>query len=151
MYVYVNANPNGRTDPLGLFTVVGGGGGSLVLGVGGEGSGGAYVNPGLFGQPADFGVFGSGGIGAGSNVGVNSYLGVVFGSASNVNTPFVNTNVSLGIGSLTLMFDPNTGKLGGFSIGPAAEAGASVIYTDTGKFSIREFFSSKRPARSTCR
>lgn len=118
--------------------MIGGAGGSFVPGVGGEGSVGAYLNPGLFGQQFDAGAFASGGVGAGANIGVNTYGGIVFGDASNVNTPFVNTNISLGIGSATLMFDPSTGNLGGISFGPAAKAGASVTYTDTGKFGIRD-------------
>lgn len=80
-------------------------------------------------------------VGVEANVGVNAYGEVVFGGASNVNSPFVNTNISLGIGSVTLMFDPSSGKLGGISFGPGAKAGASVTYTDTGKFGLRDLAS----------
>ena len=151
-YSYVGGNPISRVDPLGLFTIIGGVGGSFVTGAGGEGSVGAYVNPGLFGQQSDAGVFASGGMGAGANIGANAYAGVVFGDASNVNTPFANVNISLGIGSLTLMFDPSTGKLGGFSIGPAAKAGASGTYTDTGKYGVRDLFKKfSTPSSPACR
>jgi hypothetical protein len=82
---------------MGLFTLIAGAGGSYVTGAGAEGSSGVYFNPGLFGQQSGAGVFSSGGLGGGANVGVNSYGGVVFGSASNVATPFVNINISTGI------------------------------------------------------
>jgi RHS repeat-associated protein len=137
-YTYVGENPLSYSDALGLFTVVGGVGGSFVNGIGGEGSVGLYFNPGLFGQKADAGVFVSGGMGGGYNIGVSSYGGVVFGDASNVNSPFVNINISIGVGSVTIMLDPATGNWSGITFGPAAEVGGSVTYTDTGKTGLRD-------------
>ena len=130
---YVGGDPVGKIDPKGLFSIIVGGGGSFVVGAGGEGSVGAYFNPGFFGDCSAAGVFASGGVGGGYNVGVNSYVGTVFGPASNVNSPFVNLNISAGLGSLTIMFDPTTGDWAGVSIGPGVELGVSVTYTDTGK------------------
>lgn len=144
-YSYVGGNPVSYVDPYGLFTLVGGVGGSFASGPGAEGSAGVYFNPGLFGQQADAGTFVSGGVGAGANVGLNAYGGVVFGDASNVNSPFVNVNISTGLGSLTIMLDPKTGDLGGISFGPAAKAGVSVTYTDTGKVGLRDLFNKSVP------
>lgn len=139
-YAYAYGNPISKIDPLGLFTVIGGASGSFVNGIGGEGSVGVYVNPGFFGQQSDAGVFSSGGVGAGGNIGVNAYGGVVFDDASNVNSPFINVNISAGIGSVTIMFDPKSGDWRGISFGPAAELGVSTTYTDTGKVGLRDLF-----------
>jgi hypothetical protein len=152
VYLYVGGNPTSGIDPLGLFTFIGGGGGSFVPYIGGEGSAGVYFNPGLFGQQSDAGVFGSGGIGGGFNIGLNSYFGVVFGDASNVNSPFVNINISTVFASFTIMTDPSTHNLAGFSFGPAAKVGASITYTDTGKFGLRDLLDRvKRQSTSMCR
>jgi hypothetical protein len=99
---------------------------------------GAYINPGLFNQQADAGVFVSGGAGVGFNVGVNAYIGFIKGEASNVNTPFIDVNISTAIASATILLDPDTGNFAGMTIGPAAKAGASLVYTDTGKYGLRD-------------
>ncbi|MCE3605429.1 DUF6531 domain-containing protein [Massilia sp. P8910] len=139
-YGYVKSNPLLYKDPFGLINFIGGAGGALVIGVGGEGSAGAYFNPGLFGQKADAGVFATGGAGAGYNAGLGAYGGFVLGEASNINSPFINVNVATGFASVTVMLDPGDHSFQGLSIGPAAKGGASATYTDTGKFGLRDLF-----------
>ncbi|MGJ7528066.1 RHS repeat-associated core domain-containing protein [Variovorax sp. GB1P17] len=133
---YVNANPLSLADSYGLATLTLTGGGSLVLGGGGEGSLGIYVSN----KPFDIGIVVSGGMGAGANVGLSAQLGYVPGDLSNVSGKTKNYNGSCLIGSGTWMTDRKTGEFSGASVGLAGRLGGSLTNARTGTVGLRDGF-----------
>jgi hypothetical protein len=156
LFRYVNGNPLSLRDPLGLFSLLGGAGGSYVLGGGVEGSGGFYLNPGLFGQSGDFGVFGSGGYGGGLNISGDAFLGVIYGDARNVAGETINSNLSLGPVSVTVFYAPDGSGPIGWTIGGGPSVlpiGASGTRSNTVTWSISDWVKSwfrRRPAQTEC-
>ena len=147
LYQYASNNPINRIDPNGLFNILLGGGVSAAAPTGFDLSGGVVINPGLFGQRADVGVFGSAGGGVGVNVSADAFIGFVRGGMENVNGVTANYNVTLGPISVTILTDPKTGSFMGVTggLGPAATlAGASGSLTYTGTLTARDVFSSAR-------
>jgi RHS repeat-associated protein len=140
LYLYVENNPQGHIDPLGLFNVIAGFGGSLVPGAGGEGDVGVAMNPGMGDSHFDVGLFGTVGGGAGWNVSADAFVGIIGGNFSDVRGDTVNVNVGIGPFSGTLMFDPCGFDIVGGTIGPGVFApfnyGFSVKYTTTGMYSF---------------
>ncbi len=135
-YTYVAGNPIGRIDPAGLATFTLTGGGSFVVGWGGEGSLGIYVSN----KPNDIGIVLSGGHGPGANVGLSAQLGYVPGALSNVSGTTSNYNASCAVGSGTLMTDPKTGDVVGGTVGLAARLGGSATTAQTGTWGLRGLF-----------
>ena len=88
---YANSNSLKYVDPLGLVTFTITGGGSGIIGVGGEGSAGIYIS---FQPVFDVGFVISGGGGGGANVGLSGQLGIVPGDLSNVSGNNRNINLS---------------------------------------------------------
>ena len=145
-YTYVDGNPLSGTDPLGLLNFFIQGGGSLVVGAGGEGSIGIYVSN----SPRnDVGIVVSGGAGGGVNVGLSLQIGGVAGELSNLAGDTNNTNVSSGIGSGTQYRDAKTGEVLGYSLGPAGRLGLSRTRSHTETYGLRglldRIFDRKRP------
>ena len=146
LYAYVANNPLLLADPLGLFNILAGGGISVVLPGGGEASGGIVFNPGLFGQQADIGVFGSAGLGAGLNVSGDFFVGFVKGGIENVKGQTVNLNFTFGPPiplpiSVTVFTDPVTGEIVGLTagLGPSATPiGVSGTVAGTGTVTVRD-------------
>jgi len=146
LYPYVGNNPVNRIDPSGLINFLVGGGLSGVAPTGAETSGGVVINPGLFGQQADVGVFTSLGAGGGVNVSADVFLGFIRGGIENVSGPTANINITLGSGplglSVTTFTDARTGEIVGFTIGVgpgATPIGASGTYSVTGTYTLRDF------------
>ncbi len=141
VFTYVANNPVAYLDPIGLFTIVAGGGVSAAAPSGAEVSAGIVINPGLSGQKADVGVFAAVGASAGLNVSADAFIGVVTGDTSNVSGQTVNQNFGLGPVSLTIIHDPKTGKIigGTLGVGPGATPLAySIAYESTGIFTLRD-------------
>lgn len=134
-HIYVWNEPTRHRDPLGLATLILGGGASLVGVTGVEGSAGIALNPG-WGGCAGAGFFGSGGIGAGVNVGADAFIGVVRGGFDSVQGQTANVNLAMGPISISAFFDPRTGSLvgGTVGVGPGAfpvQASGSYAWTGT--------------------
>jgi RHS repeat-associated protein len=110
LYRYARNNPLRYLDPLGLFTIIGGLGGSAIAGKGVEASAGGYYNW----NSGEAGGFVSVGGGAGLNASGDIFGGVVWGDLEGVTA---NTNVVLGPISISVMLDPMTGKPMGFTVG----------------------------------
>ena len=114
------------------------GGGSGIIGVGGEGSVGFYAS----GYPTfDIGVMVSGGAGGGGNIGLSAQVGYVRGTLPDVSGTTINYNASAAIGSGTVMTDPNTGAVAGFSIGPAGRLGFSKTISKTSTYGLSDIAS----------
>ena len=127
-YAYTNSRPLFMVDPEGLtefFSI----GGTFIKGVGIEGSAGVLLRN----HPTDAGLFGTGGVGVGWQVGGSIQFGTYWGDFDSAATQ---VNLATGIISGSLFFDPKTGDLAGFSVGPAAELGFSIVYSDTGDVTI---------------
>jgi hypothetical protein len=141
-YAYVLNDPVNRVDPLGLFNILFGGGATAAAPTGGEVAGGVVINPGLFGQKADAGVFASVGPTAGVNISADVFVGYVKGGIENVKGTTMNQNISVGPISITIFHDQITGEIMGGTIGagPGATAvGYSGAYDTTGTATIRDF------------
>jgi len=136
-FSYVTGNPVTLRDPLGLINFLIGTGGSLVGVTGGEASAGIVFNLGfwIFGCQADVGLFGSAGPAGGVNVSGDVFVGFVLGGMGNVPGTTVNANVAAGPVSVTVFFDPASGRITGGTIGAgptAGGAGASISQSNTG-------------------
>ena len=145
-YPYVDGNPLSGTDPLGLLNFFVQGGGSLVVGGGGEGSIGFYVSN----SPRnDVGIVVSGGAGGGVNVGLSLQIGGIQGEISNLAGDTNNTNLSSAIGSGTQYRDAKTNEILGYSIGPAGRLGLSRTRSHTETYGLRglldRIFDRKKP------
>ena len=152
-YAYANNNPINGNDPLGLFNILAGSGATAAGPTGAEVSGGIAINPGLFGQKADAGVFVAGGVTGGVNVSADVFFGVVKGDIGNVAGQTINQNIGIGPFSITLFHDPNTAELigGTFGIGPGAtpisySAAADITKTFTIRDAMNMFTSSNAAA-----
>jgi RHS repeat-associated protein len=121
LYQYAVANPIDNRDPLGLFNVIGGVGGSFVPGYGFEGSLGAFWNPGSGGYCPGAGFFGSAGQGVGLNMSYTRFfLGFVVGGMNNLEGDTDNFNYTGGWAGkfgVTVMYDRKDGHFLGLSIG----------------------------------
>ena len=152
-YEFLGGSPPNFIDPFGLINFLLGGGGSAVAPTGAEVSGGIVINPGLFGQQADAGVFSSLGSGGGVNVSSDIFIGYVVGGIENVSGETGNINVSAGPISITVFINPETGDIvgGTFGLGPSATpVGASGTYSITGTFTFRDFFRLVFGGEKTC-
>jgi len=112
-YLYVGNTPLTYTDPVGLINLLIGSGFSAVVGGGVEGAAGVIINPGLGGEQADIGVFGSVGAGfpsqPGGGINVSAeylFFGYITGDAKGWTT---NYNYAFGPISVTVFTDPVTG------------------------------------------
>lgn len=132
-YVYVGGSPLNGVDSLGLDTYFVTGGGSAIIGGGGEGSFGIYISN----SPNDIGFIVSGGAGGGANVGLSAQAGYVPGALSNASGNTINYNGSAGLGSFTWMTNPETGGFGGASVGPAGRLGGSLTTSRTETWGLR--------------
>lgn len=144
LYTYVGGNPVNLSDLNGLFSLLMGGGISAAAPTGAEGSGGVAVNPGLFGQEADIGVFGAGGATVGFNASADAFVGYVKGGIENVGGQTINQNIGIGPISITIFHHPTNGEvLGGtIGIGPGATPfGYSGAYESTGIYTLRDLIS----------
>ena len=142
LYSYAAQDPALFVDPLGWLNFLFGGGASAVAPTGAEGSGGIYINPGLFGQQADFGAFATVGARVGVNISAGAFGGVVFGGAQNLSGLTVDSNLVLGPISVTTFTNPTTGAVSGFTLGlgpSATPIGASGTVDLTRTFSILNF------------
>lgn len=134
VYEYAQSNPYLYTDPDGRASALFQVGGSAFVGGGVEGYLGVYVS----GAPKwDIGVYASGGWGYGLGGGLAASGGLMKGTADDVRGATVNSNVSSGLGSVTIMKN-EYGEVVGFTAGPAAKLGASVTDSRTGVLSLRE-------------
>jgi RHS repeat-associated protein len=141
VYVYARSNPARSTDPFGLINFLAGGGVTGAAPTGAEASGGIVVNPGLGGEDADAGVFGSAGATAGLNVSADAFVGYVEGGMEDVSGTTVNQNVTAGPLSVTTFHDPTTGEVVGATVGfgpSATPAGYSVAYSVTGTLTLKD-------------
>jgi RHS repeat-associated protein len=109
-YRYARNAPLRFRDPVGLLTVVGGFGGSAVAGKGVEASVGGYYTL----ESGEAGGFVSVGGAAGLNVSGDVFGGLVWGELQGVTT---NTNIVIGLVSVTLMVDVASGQLIGGTVG----------------------------------
>jgi hypothetical protein len=137
IYTYVQDNPISLIDPLGLTNLVAQIGGSIVPGLGVEGSVGIYVTLPTNGNNFDMGVFASGGFATGFNVGGGNQYGIIKGNESDIQGVTYNVNGGAAVGSGTLMFD-DKGNLVGGTLGPAADLGLSASYTKTGAWGLND-------------
>lgn len=147
LLAYLANGPVDSVDPFGFINILVGGGGSATAPTGIEGSGGIVFNPGLFGQQADIGVFGSIGAGGGVNVSGDVFLGFVRGGIENVGGLTANINLTLGPVSITTLTNPVTGEAVGvtFGLGPSAiPIGASGTISQTGTLTLRDFLEAIR-------
>jgi len=128
LYGYVFQDPLNYSDALGWYYILTGGGISTVLGGGLEASAGAYLNT----EDSSRGSFVSIGGGPGANISGDLFAGAYWGDSLTGNT--VNVNVGALFFSTTLMFDPSTHSLVGFTVGPGASllpAALSITYSYT--------------------
>jgi len=89
------------------------------------------------------GVFVSVGAGGGVNVSGDVFIGVITGDIGNVSGTTGNINVGLGPISITVITDPNTGKVigGTVGLGPSATpVGSSGTVSVTGTFTLRDLW-----------
>lgn len=134
LYVYAGNNPVVFVDPTGLASVVVGAGGSFVLPVGGEFSGGFVVNK-VAGEPWRAGAFGAAGYGAGVNVSGDVFIGYFSGGIENVAGATDNFNLALGPVSISVFENAATGDFAGFTVGGGAgfpPVGGSITRSYTG-------------------
>ena len=122
---YVGGNPISNIDPLGLWNVVVGVGGSVVGGVGGEASVSAYASS--YNGNAEVGIAGSVGGGAGLNISADAYVGYIPGGANNISGETVNYNVGVGPLSITIMTNPATGGVRGYNRRPRGWSSAWAL------------------------
>nr|NJM04536.1 RHS repeat-associated core domain-containing protein [Desulfobacula sp.] len=148
-YAYVQNNPINSNDPMGLINILFGGGVTAAAPTGAEASGGIVINPGLFGQRADIGFFGSIGATAGVNVSADIFVGYVKGGIDNVSGKTVNQNISIGPANLTIFHDANTGETMGLTLGVgpgATPVGYSGAFDVTGTATVRDFINWAMPS-----
>ncbi len=154
LYGYVLNDPINLVDPLGLLNILFGGGlFSAVAPTGIEGSGGVVINPGTGTDEADIGVFGSLGTGGGVNVSADVFFGFIKGDISNVSGVTGNINIVPGPVSITIITNPKTGEVMGFTagLGPSATPiGASGTLSATGTFTLLCFRSPKGRTLKYC-
>jgi RHS repeat-associated protein len=141
VYAYVGGNPASNRDPKGLATVFVGGGGSYVLGAGGEGSGGLYLNT----QDGDVGGYLSSGYGWGMNISAGWQAGWVAGDLNNFRGEFDNFNWVVGPFSGTVFYSHNDFQGASFGFGPnPIPVGASATKSNTIAGGLRDIFNSLR-------
>jgi RHS repeat-associated protein len=153
LYTYVQNNPVNWVDPMGLFNILIGAGATAAAPTGGEVAGGVAINPGLFAQKADAGLFASVGATAGVNISADVFVGYVKGGIENVKGQTINQNISVGPISITTFHDPTTGEIIGGTIGAGPGAtlvGYSGAYDITGTATIRDFLNWIKPEPEAC-
>lgn len=138
------------TGGSGVTVTLAGVGGSVLPLFGIEGSTGYFVSF-QSGFPwIETGVFASGGHGQGFNVSTDAFVGAYFGPAAQMRGQTVNYNPTAG-GSLTLMFDPTSGRrLGGtLGAGPGLPGSSQTTSTTWVRSSGDGYRAGKR-ARGDC-
>jgi RHS repeat-associated protein len=142
LFAYASINPLRVVDPDGAVNFLVGVGVTAAAPTGAETSGGIVVNPGLFGQKADAGVFAAVGPTVGVNVSGDVFIGIVKGEIENVSGETVNQNIGIGPLSITIFHDPkNKGEVigGTIGLGPGATpVGYSGAYDVTGTLTVRD-------------
>ena len=151
LYAYCLNDPVNFTDPLGLFNVLIGGGGTAAAPTGGEISGGVVINPGFYGQNADAGFFTSVGATVGVNISADVFIGYIKGGIENVSGTTVNQNISVGPISISIFHNPTTGEImgGTIGVGPGATpVGYSGAFDITGTVTIRDLLNWLTPTKT---
>jgi RHS repeat-associated protein len=147
LYGYVLNDPVNTVDPIGLLSILIGGGGSAVAPTGLEGSAGVVINPGLGENKADIGVFGSIGGGAGINVSADVFVGFVKGGIENVSGTTINANAVIGPISFVFIFNIDTGEFMGLTVGlgpSVTPIAGSITGSFTGTYTLRDLLEDLR-------
>ncbi len=144
-------NPVNFVDPFGLWSMVGGVGGSFITAKDPEAKSaywrnkeinvGAMINYGVGESKADLGVFGAVGQAGGFNVGINTFAGFVRGQQLQGHAN--NLNLVLGPVEIVVILNKYTNSFQGLmvGVGPSIPLGFSASESITGDLTFREVMS----------
>jgi hypothetical protein len=140
-YSYVRSNPLTNTDRFGLLNLVGGIGGSGVVVLGADFSGGIALNIDSADVLSNVAQFGSAGLAVGLNISADVFGGVIIGGLENVQGNTENINLVLPGGSVTIITRNGLEPIGvTFGVGRSLlPAGFSVSSNSTGIAKIEEY------------